>query len=1055
MPNRHSTRTGSELFIVDNSDDDWKAQRYLRDWCELSRSFDVATAYWEVGSLLALEGGWQKLDHLRILMGDEVSRRTKHAFEKALRARLETLDRSVELEKEKDDFLDGLPAIVDAMRQKKIEARLYRKAKFHAKAYITHARQEVVGSAALVGSSNFTRPGLTQNVELNVQITGQPVSVLQEWYDEHWGEAEDITLELLRTVERHVQEFTPFDVYARSLREYFSHKELSAGEWEETRSKIWPLLDGYQKEGYGALRKIASQYDGAFLCDGVGLGKTFVGLMILERLVEHERKKVCLLVPKSARDSVWIANLRKYLPHLADGVFSNLIVLNHTDLSRDSMAETVEQITEQADAIIVDEAHNFRNPGVAGRGERRESRYRTLQRMAAGKEMFLLTATPVNNSILDLMHLIELFLGDGEKLKRAGIHSLQGHFRRLEREIRQATGEVSKEDQGDLFSVDEDVSSGAAHQIFEEDPLVNSLVIQRSRAYVKESQRKEAKGEAIFPVREDPIVADYKSGALQSKLLDLVEEAFARSRPLLSLAIYNPDDFARGAAADGEHDFKREFERGRRRQVVRLIRTGLLKKLESSTVAFDYSCERLFTKLLTWAEKHAETDAEKRRLEREKERHADVIEFVAARQAEWRDEEREEGEDLVTPEMLESVEKLPRDAYDVEAILDETYNDLIQLARFIHELRSFTPDQDGKLKELIKLLKSDKVLSKQKVLIFTEYMTTARFVRDQLRGAGIEGVEEVDSASKEDRGRVIKRFAPYYNGSSSAELAKEKLRETRVLISTDVLSEGLNLQDATRLINYDLHWNPVRLMQRIGRVDRRMSKEIEEKLIADHPDQTSLRGRVVYWNFLPPEDLDRLLRLYNRVAGKTLRISKLFGIEGKKLLRPDDDYEDLRDLNQAMEGEESPDEKLRNELRDLLIASPELEDRLDALPNRIFSGRARLSGCAKGVFFCWALPGRCDGHDANVDEVEHWTEEDGRVAWYLLDLDSGKIAETASQIAQVIRSTPDTQRVLKFERSTLREARDTIERHIRNTYLKQVQAPAGVKPILKAWMELN
>jgi hypothetical protein len=127
------------------------------------------------------------------------------------------------------------------------------------------------------------------------------------------------------------------------------------------------------------------------------------------------------------------------------------------------------------------------------------------------------------------------------------------------------------------------------------------------------------------------------------RTLDLVEEAFARSRPLLSLAIYNPDDFARGAAPDAEHDFKREFERGRRCQVVRLIRTGLLKKLESSTVAFDYSCQRLFTKLLTWAEKHAETDAEKRRLEREKERHADVIEFVAARQADWKDVEREEG----------------------------------------------------------------------------------------------------------------------------------------------------------------------------------------------------------------------------------------------------------------------------------------------------------------------------------------------------------------------------------------------------------------------------
>jgi superfamily II DNA or RNA helicase len=1055
MPNRSSARTGSELFIVDNSDDDWKAQRYLHDWCGLSRGIDVATGYFEIGSLLALGEEWQKVDSFRILMGDEVSRRTKQAFESAVRKRLEQLDQSVELEKEKDDFLEGVPAIVEALRTKKIEARLYRKAKFHAKAYITHARQEVVGSAALVGSSNFTRPGLTQNIELNVQITGSPVSVLQEWYEEHWEQAEDVTPELLRTIERHVQEFTPFDVYARSLKEYFSHKELTAGEWEKTKSVIWPLLDGYQREGYGALRKIASLYDGAFLCDGVGLGKTFVGLMMLERLVEHERKKVLLLVPKSARESVWVANLRKYLPHLADGVFSNLFIMSHTDLSRDSMADQMAQVASQADAIIIDEAHNFRNPGVAGKGERRESRYRTLQRLAGGKEMYLLTATPVNNSIIDLMHLIELFSGNGEKLKRAGVHSLQGHFRSLEKKIRQASGEEPHDAQGDLFSIDEDISGGVPHQIFEDDPIVNALVIQRSRAYVKASQRKESKGEAIFPIREDPIVAEYKSSSLQAKLLDLVEEAFARSRPLLSLAIYNPDDFARAPTSEEKPDLKRDFERGRRRQVVRLIRTGLLKKLESSTVAFDYSCQRLFTKLLTFAEKHAETEVEKRKLEREKARHSDVIEFVAARQAAWKDEEREEGEDLVTPEMLDSVERLPRDEYDVEAILDEVYNDLIQLARFIHELRDFTPEQDGKLKTLIKLLQNDPVLREHKVLIFTEYMTTARFVRDELREAGIQGVEEVDSATKVDRGEVIRRFAPYYNGSSSGELAARKASETRVLISTDVLSEGLNLQDATRLINYDLHWNPVRLMQRIGRVDRRMNKEIEAKLVADHPKEAKLRGRVVYWNFLPPDDLDRLLNLYNRVAGKTLRISKLFGIEGRKLLKASDDYEDLRDLNQVMEGEESPDERLRNELRDLLIAHPDLEARLSSLPNRIFSGRERPSGTAKGVFFCWTLPGRRAEPDDNAEEAENWTEQDGRVAWYYLDLDSGQIADTATQIAETVRSGPSTPRVLKIERPTLREARETIERHIRNTYLKQVQAPAGVKPILKAWMELH
>jgi superfamily II DNA or RNA helicase len=1046
-------RVGSDLFIIDNSEDEWDVLRYLSGWCRHARQLDVATAYFEIGSLLSLDGRWQEVDAIRILMGDEVARRTKKAFTEALRFKSDRLDASIEAEKTQNDFLDGVPAVADAIRSGRIQFRVYRKTKFHAKAYITHAREEVIGSFALVGSSNFTRPGLTSNVELNVQVTGANVALLQEWYERHWNEAEDVTPEMLRVIERHVREFSPFEIWARSLHEYFSHRELTAGEWEKTESAIWPLLDGYQREGYGAVVKIARRYGGAFLCDGVGLGKTFVGLMILERLVRHERKKVLLLVPKSARDSVWMANLRKYLPQLSAGVFSNLRVMNHTDLSRESLEEELEQVAAQADAIIIDEAHNFRNPGVAGRGERRESRYRTLQRIAAGKEMYLLTATPVNNSILDLMHLIELFAGDGERLKQAplGVHSLQGHFRKLEKELREASGDAQADVQGDLFGADENVLTGEAHEVFVLDPVVSELVVQRSRGYVKSSQQKEAKGAAIFPVREDPRVAHYRPSELQRRLLDLVEEAFARVRPLLSLAIYNPDDFARA----GGDETVTDFDRGRRRQVVRLIRIGLLKKLESSTVAFDQSCQRLFTKLLAWAEAHSETAGEKRRLEREKARHGDLIEFVAARQAEWQDAEREEGDDLVTPEMLLSVERLDRDAYDVEAILDETYNDLFQLARFIHELRSFAPEKDGKLNALIELLKTDPVLKAHKVLVFTEYMATARFVRDRLRAAGIVGVEEVDSATKIDRGEVIRRFAPYYNGSSSAELRSRGAPETRLLISTDVLSEGLNLQDATRLINYDLHWNPVRLMQRIGRVDRRMNPEVEARLAVDHPEEAHLRGRVVYWNFLPPDDLERLLNLYNRVAGKTLRISKLFGIEGRKLLTESDDYDDLRDLNEAMEGEETIEERLRNELRDLLLADPALEERLADLPNRIFSGRQVPAEGAKGVFFCWALPGRRPDPDPGADEAENWTEADGRAGWHYVDLATDAIAESAAEIAGLIRSAPDTERVLAAPRDALRRAREASERHIRNGYLRQMQAPAGVKPVLKAWMELN
>ena len=138
MPKRVS-KTGSELFIVDNSDQDWKVLRYLHDWCQLSRGIDIATGYFEIGALLALKDEWQKVDKIRILMGDEVSQRTRNAFVEALDTLKARLDTSLEKEKESNDFLNGVPAIVDAIRSGKIECRVYRKDKFHAKAYITHA----------------------------------------------------------------------------------------------------------------------------------------------------------------------------------------------------------------------------------------------------------------------------------------------------------------------------------------------------------------------------------------------------------------------------------------------------------------------------------------------------------------------------------------------------------------------------------------------------------------------------------------------------------------------------------------------------------------------------------------------------------------------------------------------------------------------------------------------------------------------------------------------------------------------------------------------------
>src|SRR3989338_1284405 len=256
----HMDKTGSELFVVDNSDQDWKVLSYLREWCQLSKAIDIATGYFDIGSLLALDGEWQKVDQILILMGDEVSLRTKKAFVDGLDRVIRCLDDSIENTKDKNDFLIGVPAIVEAIRSGKIQCKVYRKEKFHAKAYITHGRQAVIGSFGLVGSSNFTYPGLTENVELNVQITGTQVNTLQKWYEAFWNEEEDVTPEMLKVIERHIKEYSPFEVYTKALQEYFRGHEITTGEWEKLHSKMYSVLDEYQKEGYRALLKIAGQY---------------------------------------------------------------------------------------------------------------------------------------------------------------------------------------------------------------------------------------------------------------------------------------------------------------------------------------------------------------------------------------------------------------------------------------------------------------------------------------------------------------------------------------------------------------------------------------------------------------------------------------------------------------------------------------------------------------------------------------------------------------------------------------------------------------------------
>ena len=1055
MFDKAENMSGGDLFIVDNSLSQWTGLRYLDQWTDVARSFDVATGFFEISSLLALDGRWQQLDRIRILMGDEVSLRTKRAFSAALAERMSHLDANLEDEKRTNPFLRGVEAVVEAIRAGQIECRVYRKKKFHAKVYITHAKFDVIGAQALVGSSNFTRPGLTQNVELNIQVqSGREVAQLQDWFEAHWVEAEPVSDELLRVVSRHLRAFTPFEVFAKALHEYFRGHELTAGEWDEHRSRMFPHLDRYQKEAYWSLMKIARRYGGAFLCDGVGLGKTFVGLMLIERLVLHENKRVVVFAPKAAREGVWEPHLRDWLPDLG-GVggasdFSNVVLFSHTDLNRKGdFPERFRHIAALADAVIVDEAHHFRNRGRQARPddvEDRRSRYWRLYDLLGGdlrpKLLFLLTATPINNRLADFRHMAELFTrGDDSYFARTlGVNNFTARFNQLERRLQKSLGGEAASLQYGLYE--------QAREVLTADEIFEALVVQRSRAYAKASQLQEQGDSAAFPRRRPPQVAEYSIRKSYGEVLDMFQRAFERTNPLFSLAIYYP--LAHYIGPDEEIN---PFEENRQKQVVGLIRTLFLKRFESSMHAFERSLDRLMRKLLAFVEVHSETDAERQRYDRWRQDNSDMVAYQPVEQLALFDVEDETDEtnldeDIVPQELLDNVEDLSRDEYDVAAILDETLQDLDRIARFLRVARRFTPSQDDKLKKLIRLLRS-KDMADRKVLVFTEFADTARYLYAQLRDAGIGGLAQLDSGSKTDRAQIIRRFSPYYNGSSSAELAREGKPEIRVLVSTDVLSEGLNLQDATRLINYDIHWNPVRLMQRIGRVDRRMNPEIEQRLVAEHPYATDDRGKVAYWNFLPPEELNQILSLYTRVTNKVLLISKTFGIEGRKLLKPDDDFDALREFNATYEGKKSQAEEMHLEYQKLLGEIPGLSERLYAMPGSVFSGRRRLAKGARGVFFCYSLPALDQQHGT-------FTLEAGPTRWYLYDLDQDKIIETPGRIIDSIRSEPRTPRRCTTEETTLKNIREKIRHHVRNTYLRQVQAPlTSPPPRLLCWMELN
>ncbi|MBM4075923.1 MAG: SWF/SNF helicase family protein, partial [Planctomycetes bacterium] len=555
---------------------------------------------------------------------------------------------------------------------------------------------------------------------------------------------------------------------------------------------------------------------------------------------------------------------------------------------------------------------------------------------------------------VDFLREIELFATSDDLFAPVGIPSVTNYLYGIENEFLKAEREARKtgQDASKLLDVEE------IRRKMTEDRLFGELVTQVSRKYAQESAKLEGGESVLFPETSIPKAIPYEFSKSMTKLLAELGKAFAKANPLFVLPMYYPLFFSKNPDIDGR-------DQNRQMQTVALIRTVFLKRFESSTAAFAGSVSDLAIKILVWLDKLApQVSGGEKRLQTWRKLHQDVLDEVRRMYREGIDDD-DTDVDVIEPEFDDLYDDVDAEQVDLDAMVDAAFDDLDQLKRFLEIIIQGDWRSDEKYDNLHRLLTDptrglDGVFGpefvNQKVLIFTEFADTARYLHRRLIDDGIKDVDRLDGSRKSDRLKMIQRFAPFYNKVSAADLPQQK--SLRVLVTTDVLAEGVNLQDGTIIVNYDLHWNPVRLIQRIGRVDRRRIPVVEERLLQQFPELRPTRDSIFIRNFLPPKQIEDLLRLQSRVSTKAWRISSTLGIPSGRLLDEDDEFDDVRvfdNFKKQLYGELSPLERLRLKWLELAAADPELEERLSAIPDGVGVSLLRAVDHPL-VFGCFQFP---------------------------------------------------------------------------------------------------
>lgn len=811
--------------------------------------------------------------------GDRID--LKKFYRRKLQGDLEVLPFDPKHARMIDEFLAFL-------KRDSVDAKLFRKSFLHAKAYI-------FDELAIVGSSNFTPYGLTRNSELNLVRKERAVAdSLRDWFDDFWAEAEeykDALIDILEASKFGSKPYTPYELFIKVLYEYFKGRLLP----EAAQEYIGVDLASFQQEGLQEAIRILNRHRGVLIADAVGLGKTYIGMGLLEHYLLKRRRpghipKGLVICPAQLRELLWEPKLSEY------GLKAE--IRSQEEIGRRDFEW---KAFRNHDLVLVDECHNFRNPVT--------QRHQHLARLIAtgnrNKLVVLITATPINNTIWDLYHQLMLITrGSDTYFNDWGISNLQGFFRRV--------------DQG-------------AAEIFD---LLEETTVRRSRYDIRKRQGAgekvilPGKGEIRFPERELESVSYDLEAAYQGFYKEIAAEIEA-----LSLVAYNIEQFKR----DSE-----KLTVDRNNALIGILKTLWLKRLESSVRAFAKSIhnqqrfQRRFFALL---------------LENRLLSSADYRKILAL--------ETEERPDTTIDQLIESLSTVSVADYDLRAIRRHLETDLSIFDSLLDRLNKIQrvtqedPRRDAKLESLKSLLVTE--LEERKLILFSYYQDTAKYLYRSLsedvdwqKQAGCRGDKigliTGDTAPRE-RERLVRRFAPRSNTTEEQQEERRALRreEIQILISTDVLSEGQNLQDAGVCVNYDLHWNPVRMIQRAGRIDR-LGSDYEQ---------------ITIYNFFPEEDLEELLGLVNRLQDRIADIDRTVGLDASVLgetISPKS-LEDLKRLKardqQLVEELEQVSELISvDEMKLPLIACLQQlgEDRIKEIPLGIHSGkRAEVSG----VFFAF------------------------------------------------------------------------------------------------------